>query len=144
VQAVGLVGGMCSGLLTAVGLNQMAQGASQDAKDSTGTRNRRMAYREARSTCDGGRLKSGDVDPSSPVRYSSIRSLGASLSSIEANPRAGRDGEWLVWPVYGGRGLRCHWHAVLWANAGELELELGQGRAGGGGGWVLLRPGWLL
>jgi hypothetical protein len=28
---------------------------------------------------------------------------GASLRSVEANPRVGRDGEWLVWPVYGGR-----------------------------------------
>jgi hypothetical protein len=26
--------------------------------------------------------------------------------------------------------LRGRWHAVLWANADELELELGQGRAG--------------
>jgi hypothetical protein len=54
---------------------------------------------------------------------------GASLRSVEANPRVGRNGEWLVWPVYGGRGLRGRWHATLWANAGELELGLGQGRA---------------
>jgi hypothetical protein len=46
----------------------MAQGASRDAKDAIGARNRRMAYRGARSMCDGGRLKSGDVDPASPVR----------------------------------------------------------------------------
>jgi hypothetical protein len=55
----------------------MAQGASRDAKDAIGTRNRRMAYREARSTCDGGRLKSGDVDPASPARSGSIRGLGS-------------------------------------------------------------------
>jgi hypothetical protein len=48
--------------------NQMAQGASRDAKDATGARNRRMAYHGAQSTCDGGRLKSSDVDPVSPVR----------------------------------------------------------------------------
>jgi hypothetical protein len=65
---VGLVGGVCSGLLTAVGFNQMARGASVDATDAIGTRNRRMAYHGARSTCDDGRLKSGDVDPASPVR----------------------------------------------------------------------------
>jgi hypothetical protein len=28
-----------------------------------------MAYRGARSTCDGARLKSGNVDPASSVRY---------------------------------------------------------------------------
>jgi hypothetical protein len=28
----------------------------------------------------------------------------------------------LAWPVYGGHGLRDRWHAVLWANAGELVL----------------------
>jgi hypothetical protein len=61
-------GGVCSSLLTAVGLNQMTQGASRDAKDATGARNQRMAYRGARSTCDGGRLKSDDIDPASPVR----------------------------------------------------------------------------
>ena len=26
--------------------------------------------------------------------------------------------------------MRCRWHAVLWANAGELELGLGQGDVG--------------
>jgi hypothetical protein len=46
----------------------MAQGASLQAKDAIDTRNRRMAYRGARSTCDDDRLKSGDVDPASPVR----------------------------------------------------------------------------
>jgi hypothetical protein len=77
VQAVGLIGGMCSGLLTAVRLNQMAHGASRDAKGAIGTRNRRMAYRGARSTCDDGWLKSGDVDPVSPVRYGSILGSGS-------------------------------------------------------------------
>jgi hypothetical protein len=46
----------------------MTQGASWDAKDDTGARNRRMAYRGARSTCDDSRLKSDDVDPASLVR----------------------------------------------------------------------------
>jgi hypothetical protein len=55
---------------------------------------------------------------------------GASLGSGEANPRVGRGGGWLVWPVYGGRGLRGRWHGVLWANVGELVLRLGQERAG--------------
>jgi hypothetical protein len=55
----------------------MAQRASRDAKDAIGTRNRRMAYRGALSTCDSGRLKSSDVDPASPVRYSSILGSGS-------------------------------------------------------------------
>jgi hypothetical protein len=58
----------CAGLITVVGLNQMAQGASRDAKDATGARNRRMAYRGALSTCNGGRVKYDDVDPGSPAR----------------------------------------------------------------------------
>jgi hypothetical protein len=49
-------------------LNQVAQEASLGAKDSIGARNRRTAYRGARSTRDGGRLKSDDIDPVSPVR----------------------------------------------------------------------------
>jgi hypothetical protein len=61
----------------AVGLNQVAQGASRDAKDATGARNPQMAYRGARSMCDGGRLKFGDVDLASPERYGSIRGLGS-------------------------------------------------------------------
>jgi hypothetical protein len=99
VQAVGLIGGGCSGLLTVVGLNQMAPGASRDAKDATGTRNRQMAYRGALSTCDGARLKSDDIDLASLARYCSIPGSGTSLRSVEANPRVGWDGEWLVWPV---------------------------------------------
>jgi hypothetical protein len=72
------------------------------------------------------------------LRWGIVRSpaRGASLRSIEANLRVVRVGEWLVWPVYGGRGLRGRWHAVLWAKAGELELGLGQGHAGVyGRGW---------
>jgi hypothetical protein len=55
-------------LLTAVLLNQVAQEASRRAKDAIGARNRRTTYRGARSTCDDDWLKSGDVDPASPVR----------------------------------------------------------------------------
>jgi hypothetical protein len=89
-----------------------------------------MAHSGARSTCDGGRLKSCDVDLASPVRYCSILSSGSFTGSVEAIPRVGRGGGWLAWPVYGGRGLRGRWHAVLWANAGELVLGLGQGGEG--------------
>jgi hypothetical protein len=64
----GLVGGVCSGLLTAVEFNPRAQGASWGVKDATRARNRRKAHRGARSTCAGGRVKSGEVDSMSPVR----------------------------------------------------------------------------
>jgi hypothetical protein len=67
-QAGGLVGGVCSGLLTAVEFNPRAQGASRGAKESTRARNRRKTHRGARSTYAGGRVKSGDVDPVSPAR----------------------------------------------------------------------------
>jgi hypothetical protein len=56
------------GLLTKVLLNPMAQKASWRAKDTIGARNRQTAYRGARSTCAGDRLKSGDIDLASPLR----------------------------------------------------------------------------
>jgi hypothetical protein len=49
----------------AVSFNPTAQEASRGAKDATRARNRRKAHRGARSTCAGGRVKSGDVDPAS-------------------------------------------------------------------------------
>jgi hypothetical protein len=39
-------------------------------------------------------------------------------------------GEWLVWSVYSGRGLRGRLHLAHGANSGDLELGLGQRRAG--------------
>jgi hypothetical protein len=55
-------------MLTTVLLNPVAQEALHGAKDATSARNRRKAHRGARSTCAGGRVKSGDVDPVPPVR----------------------------------------------------------------------------
>jgi hypothetical protein len=51
-----------------VEFNPRAQGASRGAKEAIRARNRRKTHRGARSTCVGGRLKSYDVDPVSPVR----------------------------------------------------------------------------
>jgi hypothetical protein len=59
---------MCSGLLTVVEFNPRAHGASRGAKETTRARNRSKTHRGARSTCAGGRVKSGDVDPVSPAR----------------------------------------------------------------------------
>jgi hypothetical protein len=84
----------------------MAHGASWDAKDAIGTRNRQMAYNGAWSTCDDGRLKSGDVDVASPVRYCSI--LGSrSISEVRGSYPKGRTGRRMA----GLAGLRWLWLA---------------------------------
>jgi hypothetical protein len=64
----GLIGGVCSGLLTTVEFNPRAQGASLGAKETTRARNRRKTHRGAQSTYAGDRVKSDDVDPVSPAR----------------------------------------------------------------------------
>jgi hypothetical protein len=66
-QAVGLVGDACSGLLTAVELNQTAWGASLEVKDDLCARNRSVAHSVAQSSCAGGRAKSGDVNLAPPA-----------------------------------------------------------------------------
>jgi hypothetical protein len=67
-QAGELVDGECSGLSTAIQVNPRARGASRGADESTRARNRRTTHRGARSTFTGGRVKSNDLDPASPVR----------------------------------------------------------------------------
>jgi hypothetical protein len=64
---VGLIGDACSGLLTAVEFNQIARGASLEVNGDVCARNRKVAHRVARSTCDGGQTKSGDVNPAPPA-----------------------------------------------------------------------------
>jgi hypothetical protein len=49
--------------------------------------------------------------------------LGASLRHVKALSRVGRGGEWLGWPVYGGRVSGGRWHAVRGANASDLALR---------------------
>jgi surface antigen len=68
-----------------------------------------------------------------------LRARCASLSSREASQGVGRGGRGLEWPVYGGRGSGCRWHAVRRANTGELVLGQGWERAGvygRGRGWL--------
>jgi hypothetical protein len=77
VQASELVDGECSGLSTAIQVNPRAHGASRGANESTHARNRRITYRGARSTFAGGRVWSGDLDPASLVRQSSIPRSGS-------------------------------------------------------------------
>jgi hypothetical protein len=75
-QAGELVGGVCSGLATAIQVNPRAREASRGANESTHARNRRT-HRGARSTFTGGRVKSGDLDSASSVRQSSIPCSGS-------------------------------------------------------------------
>jgi hypothetical protein len=67
-QAGGLVGSMCSGLSTAIQVNPRERGALRGANESTRARNRGITHRGARSTFAGGRVKSGDLDPTSLAR----------------------------------------------------------------------------
>jgi hypothetical protein len=76
-QAGELVGGVCSGLSTAIQVNPRARGAPRGANEPTHARNRRLTHRGARSTFAGGRVKSGDLNPASPVRQSSIPRSGS-------------------------------------------------------------------
>jgi hypothetical protein len=71
-QAVGLVGGACSGLLMAVELNQSARGAPREVSGTVGTRNLEMAHRAVRSMHGGGRLESSDGNPVPPAKYYSV------------------------------------------------------------------------
>jgi hypothetical protein len=68
---------VCSGLTTAIQVNPRAREASRGVKESSRARNRRITHRGARSTFVGGRVKSGDLDPASPARQSSIPRSGS-------------------------------------------------------------------
>jgi hypothetical protein len=46
----------------------MSRGASREVREVMGARNRRMVHLVARSMSSGGRPKSGDGDPTGPVR----------------------------------------------------------------------------
>jgi hypothetical protein len=91
-QAGGLVGGVCSGLLTAVEFIPRAHGASRGAKESTRARNRRKTHCGARSTYAGDLVKSGDVVPVPPVRQSSIPGSGR-FTETHRDSLEGRTGQ---------------------------------------------------
>jgi hypothetical protein len=113
-QAAGLVGGVCSGLLTAVEFNPRAQGASRGAKESTLARNRRKTHRGARSTYAGDLVKSGDVDPVPPARQSSIPSSG-SFTETRRDSLEGRTGRGMARMA----GLR--WSGLGWPLARRAQ-----------------------
>jgi hypothetical protein len=99
-----------------------------------------MAYRVARSTCDGGRLKSGDVNPASPVRWCPVCGSG-SFTELRGSQSKGQTG-WrrsrvagLRWPRL-ARPLACH---------SLFKRRWTRARAGlGARGGVQSRPGLTL
>jgi ribosomal protein L16/L10AE len=68
----GLVRGTCSGLLTAVELNQSARRASREVSGAVGARNWNVAHHAVRSTRGGGRMESGDGNPVPPAKWCSV------------------------------------------------------------------------
>jgi hypothetical protein len=54
----------------------MGQRAPLGAREDVGARDLKMAYRNARSTRGGGRLKSGEGDLGPPVKLCRVRGLG--------------------------------------------------------------------
>jgi hypothetical protein len=78
--------------------------------------------------CAGGRMKSGDVNPTPPAMWCSVWG-GASLRSGEASRGIGRGGGGLELPVHGGRGSGSRWHAMRRANSDDLALGWGWERA---------------
>jgi hypothetical protein len=71
-QAGRLVGGACSGLLTAVELNQSARRASREVSGAVGARNWKVAPCAVRSTCGGGWMESGDGNSVPPAKWCSV------------------------------------------------------------------------
>jgi hypothetical protein len=60
-QAGEHVSGEDSGLITVAQLNPVSWGASREVREVVGASNWKMAHLVARSTCGGGRPKSGEV-----------------------------------------------------------------------------------
>jgi hypothetical protein len=138
VQAGELVGGVCSGLSTAIQVNPRAQGASWGAKESTRARNRRITHRGARSTFAGGRVKSGDLDPVSPARQSSIPRSG-SFTEVR---RVSLEGwTWLGKALLAGLRWRVLWRSLARRVQGKLRRSRAPVRSRARGG-VRLKP-WL-
>jgi hypothetical protein len=67
----------------------MGQEASPEIKEDVCARNRKMAHRIARSTSGRERLKSGEDDLASPVRFYWVQALGklhGSLAKLTEKP----------------------------------------------------------
>ena len=82
-----------------------------------------MAYRNARSTCGGGRPKSGEVDLGLPAKSCLVRGLGKLHGPMagltEALARLGGDWSGLATLAEALKAWR-RWHGVLGAISGDL------------------------
>ena len=96
-QAGKLVSDEDSGLTTAGKLSPVSRGASREV---VGASNWKMVYLVARSTCGGGRLKSGEGDPAAPVRQglgSCLKKLHGPMGKLSrGSGEAGCLREWLA------------------------------------------------
>jgi hypothetical protein len=90
-----------------VEFNQTAQEASLEVKGDLCVRNQRVAHHAARSTCDGGRTKSGDINPVTLAMWCLVQGLR------ELHRALGRLAEGLV----GMEGGRSGWSTVVRARA---------------------------
>jgi hypothetical protein len=109
-------------LSTAIYVNPRTRGASRGANVSTRARNQRITHRGARSMFAGGRVKSGDLDPASPARQSSIPRSG---SFTEAR-RVSLEG-WTGLGMALLAGLR--WWVLRWPLARRVQGKLRRSRA---------------
>jgi hypothetical protein len=112
-------------------------GASWEAREVVGTSNWKMVYLVARSTCGGGRPKSGEGDPAAPVRQglsSRLKKLHGPTGKLSRGSGEARClREWLA-AVAGARVAR----------AGGAELAGAKSWVGTvrtGAEWSVARPG---
>jgi hypothetical protein len=76
-------------------------------------------------------VKSGDLDPASPARQSSIPRSGSFTEARRVSLEGWTGLEWLCWPVYGGGCSGGRWHVVCRATPAiscSCEVESAQGR----------------
>jgi hypothetical protein len=98
-----------------------------------------MVYLVARSTCGGGRLKSGEGDPAAPMRQglgSRLKKLHGPMGKLSrGSGEAGCLREWLV-AVSGARVARAGGAKLVgaksWVGTGRIGAE-----------WIVARPRWL-
>jgi hypothetical protein len=114
-----------------VELNQTARGAPLEVKGDLCARNLPVAHRVTRSSCTGGRAKSGDVNPAPPAMWSSVQGLGK-LHRVPGRLSEGLD--WVAedWScrstVAGARattGTPCAERSPVNLRSGEVESERG-------------------